>query len=421
MSDTMRGAGAHNEAREGNRDDNGILWPYGRGLVALAKSALWLAPSLAALMLLVHFWRVGHLPMMSFSELGVVLGAFGLFVAMGLAVALLLILLPVYLLFSWTGASLLPAPPKGQRRAHVLKRRSLSRRPLRLADAATSAAKRRTFSSRIIPGSFGMFLLASATALFLSMTALLWLPQGWRSTVLLALWIGGFVVPLAIEVWKEIGISPRVLRRMRRWWPQCLLLLSLYAFLWPSWMVLLVWFDAWPAPDSAVGWILPTLFALAFVPWLHWMWYATMRGQGVFVIEVRVVTGGAVLLYAGLMTPLIDGAASAYGFGMLQKVDLLLSARGCAIVREALPGQACAPSPASGDDTSRVYRLLGVDVLTRIGADYVVAPAGGIRDRRLPRVVLPAGEVHGLVRRIENAPVESAPAKSAPVESRSKQ
>lgn len=385
-------------------DDNGILWSYGVRLIAFAKSAFWLATPLAGLMLLVHFWRAGHLPALSFSELGVVLGAFGLFVAMGVAVALLLILWPVYLLFSWTAASLLPAPPKGLRRAHAPKRRSLSRRAPRLADTRASAAKRRTFSSRFVPGSLGMFVLASMTALALSMTAMFCLPPAWRGTTTLVLFGGGFVLQLVVEVRKEFGISPRTLRRMRRGWMQFLLLLVLYLFLWPLWIVLLVAFDAWPAPVSSAGWVLPAMFALIFVPSLHWLWYATMRGQGVIVAEVRVVTCSVVLLYTGLMTALIDGAASAYGFGMLRKVDLVLGARGCAIVHAAMPTHACVPAPAPGDDASRVYRLRGVDVLTRIGADYVIAPAGGIDDRRLPRVVLPASEVQALVRRIDTTP-----------------
>ncbi|MFZ5638088.1 MAG: hypothetical protein ACOY82_16030 [Pseudomonadota bacterium] len=382
---------------------DGILLPIGRRLVAFAKSALWLAPSLAALMLLVHFWRVGHLPALSFSELGVVLAAFGLFVALGLAAALLLVLCPVWMLFSWTGYSLLPAPPKRRRSAQTRQRRSLSRRALPVVEADAGPAKRRTFSMRIAPGGLGLFLMASATAVALSMAALLLIPpllsSSWRGLPIGALFGVGLILPLVVEVWMQIGVSPRALRRMRRTLPQFLLLLSLYLFLWPAWMVLLAWFDAFP--ESPTAWALSAMFALAAVPWLHWMWYATMRGRGLIVIEVRVVTSVAILLYAGLATPLIDGAASAYGFGMLRKVDLLLSARGCAIVREALPGQVCVPAPASGDPDARVYRLRGVDVLTRIGADYVIAPAGGIDDRTLLRTTLPADEVHALVRQVD--------------------
>ncbi|TXH68535.1 MAG: hypothetical protein E6Q88_09905 [Lysobacteraceae bacterium] len=380
-------------------EDNGILWSYGVRLIAFAKSAFWLATPLAGLMLLAHFWRVGHLPALSFSELGVVLAAFGLFVVMGLAVALLLILLPVYMLFSSTEHSLMPAPPKQRRPAQGPKRRSLSRRPLPIVESDATVAKRRTFSLKVAPGAFGLFVATSVTAVALSMAALLLMPPEWRVSSIMGLWWFGLLLPFAVEMWAQIGLSARALRRMRRVLPQFVLMLALYLFLWPAWIVLLTWFDAWP--ESVLGWVVTAMVALLWAPWMHWLWYATMRRRGAIVTEVRVVTSIVVLLYAGLATPLIDGAASAYGFGMLRKVDLLLSARGCAIVRVALPGQACIPAPTPGDAALRMYRLRGVDVLTRIGAHYVIAPAGGIDDRSLLRVTLPADEVHALVRRVE--------------------
>ncbi len=404
MSDTPTPSGAGTDPAA---DPNpGVLWPVGARLVSATRSMLWLAPLLGGLMLLVHFWRVGYLPALSFSELGVVLGAFGLFVAMGLVAALVLVLFPVGMLFSWTSHSLLPAPPHARRPVQAPKRRSLSRRPLPLVAPDASAAKRRTFSLKVAPGGLGLFLVASAVALAVAMAAVMlippMLPSSWKGVGILAVLFAGLLIPLAVEAWIQIGISPRALRRMRAWLPQFALLFVLYLFLWPSWMVLLVWFDAWP--ETRPGWMISAMFALVGVPWAHWMWYATMRGRGTIVLEVRVVTSAAILLYAGLATPLIDGAASNYGFGMMRKVDLVLSARGCAIVKEALPGQVCEPAPAKGDDDKRVYRLRGVDVLTRIGASYVIAPAGGIDDRKLPRLALPAGEVHALVRRIEGKP-----------------
>ena len=390
-------------AEPGTDPNHGILWPFGARLVSTTRSMLWLAPLLGSLMLLVHFWRVGYLPALSFSELGVVLGAFGLFVAMGLVAALLLVLFPVWMLFSWTAQSLLPAPPKGRSSAQVPKRRSLSRRPIPLVGSGASAAKRRTFSLKVAPGGLGLFLASSATAVVLSIAALLLipplLPSSWAGVAIMALWAVGIIIPLAVEVWMQIGLSPRAMRRMRaRLW-QFALLLVLYLFLWPAWMVLLASFDAWP--ETTTAWMLSAMFALIGVPWMHWMWYATMRGRGTIVLEVRVVTSVAILLCTGLAMPLLDGAASAYGFGMMRKVDLVLSARGCAILKEALPGHACVPLPAKGDDESRVYRLHGVDVLTRIGAHYVIAPAGGIDDRSLPRLAMPAEDVHALMRSIE--------------------
>lgn len=401
MSETQTENGA--SAIKGADPNPGMLWPVGARLVSATRSTLWLAPLLGGLMLLVHFWRVGYLPALSFSELGVVLGAFGLFVAMGLVAALLLVLFPVWSLQQWTSSSILPAPPKSRPDAVVRRRRSLSRRPLSVVELDASPAKRRTFSVRLAPGAFGMFWLASVTAAALTSIALFVLPphlaKQWHVVPIATLLVAGFVIALGVDAWATLGVSDSSLRRVRRPVVQFLLLLSLYLCLWPAWLVLLASFDAWPS--AFIDWFMLGFLSLFWAPWLHWMWYATLRKQGQLIKEIRVISIGGALLYAGLMQPLLDGAASTYGFGMMRKVDLVLSARGCAIVQEALPGQACEPLPAKGDDDRRVYRLRGVDVLTRIGADYVIAPAGGIDDRALPRLALPADEVHALVRSIE--------------------
>lgn len=395
---------ANGASAEPAADPNpGMLWPVGARLVSATRSMLWLAPLLGGLMLLVHFWRVGYLPALSFSELGVVLGAFGLFVAMGLVAALLLVLFPVWSLQQWTASSILPAPPKSRADAAVRRRRSLSRRPPSVVEPDASPAKRRTFALRVAPGAIGMFWLASVTAVALTSIALfllpLYLPKQWHVVPITTLLIAGFVVALGVDAWATLGMSDRNLRRVRRPAVQFVLLLSLYLCLWPAWLVLLASFDAWPS--AFIDWFMLGFLSLFWAPWLHWMWYATLRKQGQLIKEIRVISIGGALLYAGLMQPLLDGAASTYGFGMMRKVDLVLSARGCGIVKEVLPGQACVPAPAAGDADSRVYRLRGVDVLTRIGADYVIAPAGGIDDRTLPRLALPADEVHALVRSIE--------------------
>jgi hypothetical protein len=213
---------------------------------------------------------------------------------------------------------------------------------------------------------------------------------------------GGALCVLMALIGVDVPISARILRRIRRPLMQFVLLLALYLVLWFSWIILLFSFDA--LPETSMDWVVILVFAIFLVPFAHWIWYASMHAAGPGLTNVRVVMSVMLLSYTGLVMPALDGAASAYGFGMMRKVDLVLSARGCAIVKEALPGQVCEPAPAKGDDDRRVYRLRGVDVLTRIGAEYVIAPAGGIDDRTLPRLALPAGEVHALVRRIDGKP-----------------
>ena len=395
---------------------------------AVVKPLLWLAPLLGALMLLVHFWRVGYLPALSFGELGVVLGAFGLFVVVGVAVFLLLVLLPVWQILHWTAHSLMPAPPRSNPNPVVRRRRSLSRRPLPLIEDDAGPIKRRTLSARMRPGGFGMFWVASASAFLLTLVMLLHvepvLPAQWRGWSLLAPLSVGAFVDFGVMFWMEAGIAPRHLRRLRGTLGQFVLLFALNLMVWPVWLTALVNFQA--VPETSTGWVMFVVVAYFLLPFTHWLWYATLRGRHRVVTEVRVMVSLFVLLYAGFWTPLLDGAASTFGFGMMRGADLVLTARGCAIVREALPEQRCVVSGAAGgvrgeagkqvprvvrDDKAggagdvpggvpeaQVYRLERVDVLTRIGAEYVIAPPGGIDDRTLPRATLPADEVLALIR-----------------------
>jgi len=391
------------------------LQPLFRSFAAI-KPFFWLAPLLGGLMLLVHFWRVGYLPALSFAELGVVLGAFGLFVAVGAGVFLVLLLLPAAAILHWTAHALLPAPPKGSEQPVLRRRRSLSRRPLPVVEPDASPQKRRTFSARMQPGGFGMFWVASAAAVALTFVALLWvsplLAPKWQPRPVVWLLYAGLFMVTAIQILVEIGMSPRRLRWWRGRGGQFCLLFALNLLLWPIWLSMLMVFEA--LPQSLSGWLLFALLALFLLPWTHWIWYATVRAPKAVGFKVRVVTSVFVLAYAGVWQPLLDGAASTFGFGMMRGADLVLTERGCAIVQATLPVQRCAavapspsPAPAVAGGGARpvstveapLYRLNDVNVLTRIGAEYVIAPPGGIDDRTQPRVTLPAGEVLALVRR----------------------
>lgn len=323
------------------------LQPLFRSFAAI-KPFFWLAPLLGGLMLLVHFWRVGYLPALSFAELGVVLGAFGLFVAVGAAAFVMLVLLPAAAVLHWTGFSLLPAPPKAATHPVVRRKRSLSRRVLPILEDDAGPLKRRTFSARMRPGGFGMFWVACASAFALTLVAILMVPRhldaAWRGWPVSVLMWGGLLFSFCIDLIAQSGWCAGRLKTIRKPVPQYLMLLSLYVFLWPAWLVFLYGFDA--LPQSVAGWCMLAFLACFLVPVTHWFWYATLRGTPRLVAEVRAVTSVMVLLFSGIWMPLLDGAASTFGFGMMRGADLVLTERGCAIVREALPGQGCVQASA---------------------------------------------------------------------------
>lgn len=102
------------------------------------------------------------------------------------------------------------------------------------------------------------------------------------------------------------------------------------------------------------------------------------------------------MLYSGLPVLLVDATANTLGLGMMRHVDLVLTTRGCDIVHAGWPERVCAPDHRDGVEMGV---LDDVEVLTRIGSQYYIAPPGGIADPRLPRLAIPASEVLGVVRK----------------------
>jgi hypothetical protein len=120
-----------------------------------------------------------------------------------------------------------------------------------------------------------------------------------------------------------------------------------------------------------------------------------------------------VFFHSGALPTIFDGALNAFGLGMMGRVDLVLSPRGCDIVHAAWPTRACTPD-ARG---RAVQRLENVEVLTGIGSHFYVAVRGGNEDDALPRVMIPASEVlscHRAPKPDASAPARPMPASSAP-------
>ena len=113
-------------------------------------------------------------------------------------------------------------------------------------------------------------------------------------------------------------------------------------------------------------------------------------------MNVRLAVLGAVALYSGLPFLLVDATANTLGLGMMRHVDLVLTTRGCDIVHAGWPERVCAPDHREGVEMGV---LDDVEVLTRIGSQYYLAPPGGIDDAHLPRITVPASEVLGMVRK----------------------
>lgn len=390
-------------AVDGAAGDGAVVSPLRSTLTWIAGNWQWFVPGAGGLLLLMHFWRIGFLPSLSFADLGAVLGAFVLLFVAGVGAFALLLLLPVQMIATWVKASIFMPPPRKRREAtddagdQVLRHKSLRAPMSAQSRGAMSAAHPRLRVWSLKPGSFFSFLTAAVISLAIYVALVLagaeW-KLTWTSDCYLALFTIASALVILSSVLCDTGWFRRKLLRLRKPVYQWLMLFTLYLAAWPF---LLFFFTKVDGFNGTGMWLwgvaicVPSLTAFA-----HWIWYVVLRVDQQKTLNVRLVLIGGVMLYSGLPLLLVDATANTLGLGMMRHVDLVLTTRGCDIVHAGWPERVCTPDHREGVEMGV---LDDVEVLTRIGSQYYLAPPGGIEDAHLPRITVPASEVLGMVRK----------------------
>jgi hypothetical protein len=101
------------------------------------------------------------------------------------------------------------------------------------------------------------------------------------------------------------------------------------------------------------------------------------------------LVGAALLLGTSLSSIYTQSIGQHFRFGQMSHVELVVTARGCDILRAALVGIGCHPDPRSKD----VFRVGPVDIWTRIGKDTLLSTPGGLTPLDRPRTLLPNSEI----------------------------
>lgn len=365
--------------------------PGRRALRSLAEHWKTLLPAFGGFALLLHFWRIGYAPSLSFGDLGTVLGALLLFSLGGLIVFIVILVLPSMLIGYWIESNLLPPPPKPAASDPTARRTSLKSYHHRPRAAHPPRARRSVvFGWHPRAGSLSWFMLAAAWTLLAYVGVLfagvhVW-PEGVTGQLVVGMFTIALVGVLAVTMSMDIPQVRRRLRALRRMRWQFALISLLYFAFWPIAVLPFFAVDG----ELRVRHALMASLALLLVPFVHWMLYATYRIASVQGWWVKGAMIGLVLCYSGAPLAILDGGLNAFGLGMMRRVDLVLTGRGCEIVHAAWPERLCTPDHRG---EAGAYRLENVEVLTRIGAHVYVAVPGGIDDDRLPRATIPADEV----------------------------
>ncbi len=355
-----------------------------------AQWKLWL-PAVGGLSLLLHFWRIGYAPTLSFSDLGTVLGAMLLFGVVVLLMVLLLLIVPTILIAYWVDSHFLVPPPKKRSNVEPEKRKGL--RSVRPAAEVESSSPQIDWFAH---GSMSWFFMAALWPLilyiglvyFLSMQTIL--PTKAQSFVVLAPFTIGLLGVFSVTIFIDAAWVRQRLRLFRRSWIQFTSISFLYLTIWAALYVLLIKLGV-----RLEGWKLFYVgMSLFWIPMLHFTMYRTHRGKTEVprpVIAIMPIM--MFLIYSVLPLAIVDRALDTFGLGMMPNVDLVLTARGCEIVHAAWPERICSPDHREKAET---YRLDNIEVLTRIGTHYYIGAPGAMAamdDNTLPRFPIPADEV----------------------------
>ncbi len=359
----------------------------------------WWVPCWGGGMVLTHFLRIGYVPSLSLGDLGVVLSAVALFGGIALLGFLALLVMPAWVIGLLVDQHLLPVPLRP-------KQGDAARKGLQSYYRRTQQELGRR-RERIF-GRFWLFAAAGSLAAAYYAGMLLSAHAGYgRSAsygIVAGFCLGAFGLAILTVIWE--------IDRVRRWWPVLrkrrgtLTLMSLmYLAFWP-----LAGFavDYFAPPRRAMDWLYLFLAACMLVM-AHWAVYATHRVE--LSKRLRVVGPAmlAVLLYSGGLLGTVDVSVRKLGIGMLPGVQLQLTEQGCQIVKASWGDARC----ERAQPESSVFVLPAVDVLTRLGSDFYVAPPGGLANEHMPRFLIPASQVLSWSR-IEAVKKTAAAAAAAP-------
>ncbi|BAV95792.1 hypothetical protein [Lysobacter enzymogenes] len=341
----------------------------------LTTSMLW-----GGMIILLHFYRIGYLPILALPDLfGVVLSAAAMGALLVLSVCFIM-LIPGLALVHWARCGM------GPRKNSVVRE-----------------GKRPVFHWRY--QNFALCTVAGAVAAALIYGALfasfdVWLEAvPWLITALVTaagLCVGLIWVVADTDFGKRWVVDPS-----RCWW-KFLLLQVLSYFFWWAYAALMLLFWA-----NRTGWdmALNVVILLVLSVFLHLLMLAVSKRSA----RTKAVAVLGIVCYFTLATNSLTSWQSRivahFDLGEVSHVNLILDRTGCDAVNSAWSKRPCVVVQGG---SPQAYLLYDVDLITRVGPFYVVGESGAVNDledRRLLRVAIKGDNVLGWSRiRSEKSP-----------------
>ncbi len=361
-----------------------------KGYLRVIEDHKWILLAVGMLTTILQFWRISYLPQLTLSELGLVAVATTLFTSIAICLLLFLILAPGALFIAWTAAGILPKAPSDR-----LKRQPRREKAQPCATCGQSQKPKQGRGAMVgkvfLPVLMHAYIAAGVAVL--AWWVVLWLlPDAYRATgiysLLLLSFLGTFV---GVSVNPARDGRTRQRRQRNRWIKFLALSFSLYGLFAP--LVFTMYFVLKNGPSGGEDtWL---LLPAALIPALHSFLYAIQRHS----IYIKVIVLGAMCLYivmfTGVLSNASDMAAAKFRLGMMKHQVVLVTPLGCETARLSGVVNACGTTTGPA---GTLACLEDVQILTRIGAHFVVAGAQWTPSEPTASVAIPASEVRAWYR-----------------------
>ncbi len=331
-------------------------------VLTAAHSVLWVGSLFGGGLLFLHFLMIGYLPRFDLpSVMGVIAGVAGLGLVL-LVLVVVLLLLPGAAAIFFADSGAIQTVPIATTQSPLTDAEQVKARRALLtlvmgAGIAASILAVVIAQELYVVG----YWLVSAAALF--MLAVLFIAQIWKKALPAAGW----------------------------WWPVSFHAVA-YLFWW-TWSVLTLSVFQASMPALEHSW-LPVLWLGTIALTIHCVMYATEGAPR----KLRVAVVGALVLCAFVSSSLASSSLGTvvrfFQLGMIERAQLLVTSNGCAIVKAANTSIVC---QAATGGKNPVFRVGPVDIVTRVGADTLITPVGGLADRSLPRFTVPNADVMSFI------------------------
>lgn len=361
------------------RDDRAEFQRQVRGLMSgFVKDYKWFGLAIGTTTVLAHFWRIRYLPTLGIADVGLMALAILMFSAIALFAIAIICVLPGFVLIGWSTQRVIPRP-----QAPVARRTSNAGRKNKQDKEDESKPRRKRkgmgYTLQLVYSGFAVALCIYAAALSLPTWA-----KWWVCLAILA--ISTTIVTISSIALDLRGPRFRALSTKSKRALSTFLTSALYGVSIP--LTLALYYLTQIGDDNLE--LSPNLIVILIVPLAHWTIYATQR----MPMRLKTAIPGIALIYfmcaAGLPFRLLDQSLRTFSLGLMEDQTVLVTRRGCDIVKAAHIAASCNPITES---SAQLFALSPVTIQTRIGSHMLIADQGWTPGNKARRAPIPSSDI----------------------------